>query len=204
MVLYHFPTSPFSRRVRIAAGLKGLPLELRDARNDPAHREASDRLNPMHTTPVLVDQHTVLTQTSTILQYLDVHHPEPPLFPTGERRIATAEWIAAADNVITTLVDLGLRYSAVHDAPRFPAVRDELGARAQRTLDALARSISASKEWQAGEHAVFTFVVWYSNMPSRVAVYPPSQKMLDVGLKLPSELVAWADQHRERPEVKAL
>jgi glutathione S-transferase len=204
MILYHFPTSPFARRVRIAMAQKGVVAELRDARNDPAHRAESNRLNPMHTTPVLVDGSNVLTQTSTILHHLDVHHPTPRLFPSDERSIATAEWIAAADNVITTLVDLGLRYAGVHDAPRFPAVREELGGRAQRTLEALATSIADSKYWQAGEHAVFTLVVWISSLPARAAVYPPAVKMLEVGLQLPPALVAWADQHRERPEVLAL
>ncbi len=38
MALYHFPTCPFCIRARRAMRRLGIRVELRDARNDPAHR----------------------------------------------------------------------------------------------------------------------------------------------------------------------
>jgi glutathione S-transferase len=204
MQLYHFPSSPFARRVRLALALKGLTAELRDSRADPACRQESDRLNPMRTVPVLVDGERVITQSTAMLHYLDAKHPTPPLFPTGDALVSTVQWMADVDDMLATLVALSVRFSALHDAPKFPPVRAELGGRVQGTIDRLARSIASSRNWQAGEHAVFTFLAWMEGLPARAAQFPTAQKVLEVGIVLPPALIAWADQHRQRPEVLAL
>jgi glutaredoxin len=40
LALYHFPTCPFCLRTRREIHRLALPIELRDARNDPGHRAA--------------------------------------------------------------------------------------------------------------------------------------------------------------------
>jgi glutathione S-transferase len=200
MILYQFPNSPFARRVRVALALKGLSAELRDTRNDATHREASHRLNPMKTVPVLVDGDRVITQSAAMIHYLDEKHPTPPLWPTGPARAVTAEWISQIDSVITIVVDLTMRYTNLRDSAEFPAARREMVDRAQRTLDALA-AIAQSKDWYAGEQAMYTFIAWWETLPGRTATFPPAQRMLDLGLVIPPALTRWADQHRQRPEV---
>src|SRR6185295_14845026 len=81
MILYHFPTSPFARRVRLALSMKGLSAELRDARTNPEHAGELRRLNPAHTVPVLVDDDHVVTDSMAICHYLDRKFPDPPLWP---------------------------------------------------------------------------------------------------------------------------
>ena len=83
MILYHFPTSPFARRVRLALAHKKLSAELRDARAVPEHRAEVNRLNPLHTVPVLVDEGTVVVDSTAICHYLERKFPDPPLWPAG-------------------------------------------------------------------------------------------------------------------------
>ena len=54
--LFHFPTSPFARRVRLALAHKGLTTELCDVRAHPEFLEESRRLSPLKTIPVLVEE----------------------------------------------------------------------------------------------------------------------------------------------------
>jgi glutathione S-transferase len=203
MILYHFPMSPFARRVRVAMSLKGLTAELRDARSNPTHKEEMLQLNPMHTVPVLVDGDRVITQSAAILHYLDEKQPAPALWPTGAARAHTAETIAKVDDIITVFVELGLRYAALHNAPEFAAVRDVMRDRAQRTYESLG-SVASSKDWHVGEQALYLLVTWLEGLPARAAAFPLAQRMLDLGMKTPPELTQWADQHRQRPEVLAL
>src|SRR4051812_21996443 len=143
MILYHFPPSPFSRRVRLALALKGLSAELRDARSVPAHRDELHRLNPLHTVPVLVDEERVIVDSYAICQYLDRKVESPPLWPAGVAGAEACELEAVTESVIALLRDLGMHYYALHRDPNFAAVREEMVGRAQRALDLLARRVSA-------------------------------------------------------------
>ena len=82
--LYHFPTSVFSRRARLALAHKELDHELRDARADEAHLKEARRLSPQATMPVLVDEGRALGDSTAIATYLDLAYPDrPALFPKG-------------------------------------------------------------------------------------------------------------------------
>jgi maleylacetoacetate isomerase len=82
-VLYDYFRSSASYRVRIALNLKGIDYEQRPvslvhgAQNDPGYRT----LNPQGFVPMLeIDGHR-LTQSLSIIVYLDQTHPDPPLMP---------------------------------------------------------------------------------------------------------------------------
>ena len=82
-VLYDYFRSSASYRVRIALNLKGIDYEQRPvslingAQNDPAYKE----LNPQGLVPMLeIDGHR-LTQSLSIMVYLDQVYPDPPLMP---------------------------------------------------------------------------------------------------------------------------
>lgn len=82
-VLYDYFRSSASYRVRIALNLKGLDYEQRPislingAQNDPAYKA----LNPQGLVPMLeIDGHR-LTQSLSIMVYLDQVYPDPPLMP---------------------------------------------------------------------------------------------------------------------------
>jgi len=82
-VLYDYFRSSASYRVRIALNLKGIdykhrPVSLVDgAQNDPEYKT----LNPQGLVPMLeIDGHC-LTQSLSIMVYLDQVYPDPPLMP---------------------------------------------------------------------------------------------------------------------------
>lgn len=213
MILYHFPTSPFARRVRLTLALKGLAAELRDARAEPAHRAEVQRLNPLHTVPVLVDAERVVVDSNAICQYLDRKVPEPPLWPAGMAGAAAFELQALSDAAIQLLSDLGMRYAPLHGDPNFPLVREQFVGRAQRSLEVLARRVSdgfkstgplCGDTWGAADMAVYTLVTWLEGLPMRAATFAPARSVVALGWTLPEALSRWADQHRSRADVLAL
>lgn len=212
MILYHFPNSPFARRVRLALAHKGLTASLRDARADARYQSELQDLNPLHTVPVLVDGERVVVDSAAICHYLDRKVPSPPLWPAGLAGADAFELTALTDGVITTLIDLGLRYYPLHADPNFPAVREQLLARAQRALDlvarrALARGVGVplcGEQWSAADIAVLTTVMWLEGLPARASTFPPAKQILGLGWTLPPALSAWADPHRSREDVVAL
>ncbi|MET0287765.1 MAG: glutathione S-transferase family protein [Polyangiales bacterium] len=204
MILYHWPTSPYARRVRLALALKGLTAELRDVRANPAYGEELRALNPLHTVPALVDDGEVVLDSGVIAQYLERKQPAPPLWPEGLAGAAAFQRIALVDGVITTLVDLGLRFEPLRDHARYPEVLANLLGRAQRALDRLADDLVTHTPWGAADIALFTMVVWLETMPIRAVTFPPAQRMMELGWTLPIALRTWADPHRSRADVLAL
>lgn len=212
MILYHFPTSPFARRIRLVLALKGLSAELRDARAIPEHRVEVNRLNPMHTVPVLVDDGEVVFDSSAICHYLERKQPQPPLWPAGMAGARAFQLIALVDAATNTLSDCGMRYYALHGDPSFGAVRDMMVGRAQRALDALATAVEkrgsgqplCGEAWSGADIAVYCLVTWLEGLPARAQHFPPAGQVVALGWSLPIALSAWADQHRSRPDVLAL
>jgi glutathione S-transferase len=213
MILYHFTTSPFARRVRLVLAHKGLGAELRDARANPEHASELRRLNPVHTVPVLVDGDRVVTDSAAICQYLDRKIPEPPLWPSGIDGAAALELVTIADGVIRTLADLGMRYAAFHDHPSFAEVRDVyVAGRVQRSLDRLAKEASERMDaaglvgdrWSGADIAVCTLAMWLDGLAARAATFPPAGKVVALGWRLPEELRAWTAARKARPDVQAL
>ncbi|NVJ96351.1 MAG: glutathione S-transferase family protein [Marivivens sp.] len=79
-VLYHFPLSPFSRKVRLCLGEKKVEVKLVEERyweQDPEFR----RRNPAGKVPVLKMGNKMLTESMAICEYLEDIFPEPALMP---------------------------------------------------------------------------------------------------------------------------
>ncbi|HLW25996.1 MAG TPA: maleylacetoacetate isomerase [Steroidobacteraceae bacterium] len=85
MILYDYPLSSASYRVRIGLALKGIVVSVVSKRLRENEHQAGDylALNPQGFVPALAldDQVTVLTQSLAILEYLEEMHPEPALLP---------------------------------------------------------------------------------------------------------------------------
>ena len=79
MILYHFSTSPFARRVRLVLAHKGVSAELRDPRTHPEYVPEVQALSPMHTVPVLVDGERTIVDSTAIVHYVDRKWPQPPV-----------------------------------------------------------------------------------------------------------------------------
>ncbi|EAR52864.1 glutathione S-transferase family protein [Oceanicola granulosus HTCC2516] len=78
--LYHYPLSPFSRKVRLTLAEKKLEVELVEERyweKDPEFL----RRNPAGRVPILKYGNRLLAESNAICEYLEELHPTPPLLP---------------------------------------------------------------------------------------------------------------------------
>lgn len=212
MILYHFPHSPFARRVRLALAHKSLSAELRDARAVAEHRAELQRLNPLHTAPVLVDEERVIVDSTAILHYLERKFPDPPLWPLGMSGAEAFEIMALCDAVSNILSDCGMRYFPASSSEHFPAVRETMVGRAARALAALEARVAGVGDsgalcggaWSAADIALYCLVTWLEGLPARAAGFAPAAQVVSLGWSLPPALSRWADRHRQRADVVAL
>ena len=81
-VLYHYPLSPFSRKVRLVLAEKRIEVKLVE---EPYWERSPDllRRNPAGKVPVLRLGTRTLTESLPICEYLEETHPTPPLLPKG-------------------------------------------------------------------------------------------------------------------------
>lgn len=93
MILYCMPLSSYSASIRIACALKRLMPELR-LPPDGSYRSAAYRaIVPLGTIPALVDGEFVLSESATIVEYLDERFPQPSLLPGTARERARARYL---------------------------------------------------------------------------------------------------------------
>jgi glutathione S-transferase len=100
MKLYTSPTSPYSRKVRVALNEKKIECEFIDE-NPYIPETAVPHFNPLGKIPVLVlDDGTALYDSRVIVEYLDTVSPVSRLIPEPSRqRIAVRRWEALADGI---------------------------------------------------------------------------------------------------------
>ena len=89
--LYYHPLSTYARRVRIAIQEKSVPVDLVEVdMSKRAHRAPEYlALNPYGRVPTLEEDGFVLYESTAILEYLELTHPEPPLVPKDPQGRAT-------------------------------------------------------------------------------------------------------------------
>lgn len=78
--LYHYPLSPYSRKVRLCLAEKRIEVELIEERyweRDPDFL----RRNPAGKVPVLRMDNRILSESQAICEYLEEIEPSPPLLP---------------------------------------------------------------------------------------------------------------------------
>ncbi|NDV02908.1 FtsZ-binding protein FzlA [Pseudoroseicyclus tamaricis] len=78
--LYHYPLSPFSRKVRLVLAEKRIEVELVEERYWEKEAEFLRR-NPAGKVPVLRLGSRMMSESTAICEYLDETHPEPLLMP---------------------------------------------------------------------------------------------------------------------------
>ena len=94
-LLYHLWLSPFSRKVRIVLGEKGIDVSLK-VEKVWERREEYLALNPTGEVPVMIeDDGMVLADSTAIVEYLDEKHSDPPLLGRSpEMRAETRRLVA--------------------------------------------------------------------------------------------------------------
>ena len=82
LTLYWGSGSPCSWRVLLALEHKGLPYESQQLHFDKQEQQSPQmlKLNPRGRVPVLKDGDYVVFESLAVLYYLDLMHPQPPLF----------------------------------------------------------------------------------------------------------------------------
>ena len=96
--LYHYPLSPFSRKVRLTLAEKKIEVELVE---EKYWEQDTDflRRNPAGKVPILKMGNRTLSDSAAICEYLDEIHPEPALMPkTPEGRFEVRRLVAWFDD----------------------------------------------------------------------------------------------------------
>ncbi|HEX7438615.1 MAG TPA: glutathione S-transferase N-terminal domain-containing protein, partial [Caldimonas sp.] len=90
MKLYSSPISSNARKVRLAASMLGIPLELVNIDLGKGAQRTPEFLaiNPMGRVPVLEDGDFVLTESAAIMAYLADAKPDSPLYPRDPKQRA--------------------------------------------------------------------------------------------------------------------
>ena len=112
--LYHFPLSPFSRKVRLVLAEKKIEVELVEERY---WEERADfmRLNPGGQVPVLRTDKLTLSDSTAICEYLEEKNPTPPLMPSSpEGRYEVRRLVAWFDDKFHQEVTTKLLYERVN------------------------------------------------------------------------------------------
>ena len=133
MKLYAHPFSSYCQKALIALYENDIPFELRFL-EDPGVMDDLVALWPMRRFPVLVDDGRVIPEATTIIEYLQVHHPGPvALIPSDP---AAAVEVRMMDRIFDNYVSTP-QQKAVFDAIRPEgATRDPYGvAEAMTMLD---------------------------------------------------------------------
>jgi glutathione S-transferase len=196
--LYDYPDCPFCQKVRVVLAEKDLeydtyPVDLRaGAQRTPEFL----KLNPYGKVPVLIDEETVVYDSTIINEYLEDEYPIPRLLPDDSAGRAKARlledycdtsFIPSADFVMLQFT----KPEAERDQERLKRYQLEV----QRGLARL-EGLLEGKEYLVGSFSLadIAFV-------PRVLILPQLGVEIDVRLR---NVTAWIDRLRERPSVQRL
>ncbi len=112
--LYHFPLSPYCRKVRLTLAEKKLEVELVEERYWEQSAEFLRR-NPAGKVPVLKIDTRMLSESQAICEYLEEAYPSPPLMPRDtDTRYEVRRLCAWFDDKFHSEVTSKLLYERVH------------------------------------------------------------------------------------------
>ena len=149
MKLYAHPFSSYSQKALIALYENAVPFEYRNL-EEPAATTELAALSPLKRFPVLVDGDRAILESSTIIEYLQIHRPGPVrLIPDGDAGIEVRMLDRIFDNYVMTSMQ-----KIVLDQLRPEPDRDAYGVtEARGVLDRIYAWLDArlaDREWVAG------------------------------------------------------
>jgi len=105
MILYDSPDCPYGMKVRIVLAEKELDYEGVNVDLKAGQQRQGDflKLNPFGKVPVLVDDETVIYDSTIINEYLNDEYPAPPLLPEDSAERARARVLEDYADVAFTL-----------------------------------------------------------------------------------------------------
>ena len=150
LALYGHPFSSYTWKAQIALHANDTPYELRVVDpEDPDHGAfLHDNAGPWGKFPVLRDRGAVIFESTSIIEYLDRHHPGPARLIPADPDAALAE--RTLDRVFDNYV-MEPMSAVVAEHIRAPGAAD--AARCDEARDKLARSYAWLEQWLAGRDA---------------------------------------------------
>jgi glutathione S-transferase len=199
MKLYYSPLSVYSAKPRIAMLEKGIAHETRLVNWTPAtgwiKPDELPKLNPKAQIPVLVDDETVVPDSTIINEYLEERYPRTPLFPSGAAERARCRVLEdvgdalLAANLGTLVREVFLKPDlSTRDAAAVAQVKGEL-ARQYERLDRELRN----RDYLCGDFSVADIACFSPINIGSLMEGAPSPELGNV--------VAWLDRVRKRPSV---
>jgi glutathione S-transferase len=148
MKLYYTPTSPFVRKVLVAAHELGVAGGIETVTLRPTPTKASPELssvNPLSKIPALVtDDGTTLFDSRVICEYLDTLHDGPKLVPpSGPRRFHVLRTQALADGILDAAILVFYERTQRPENLHWDAWLEGQAEKARQGLDALAGDVRA-------------------------------------------------------------
>lgn len=146
------PFSSYSWKVQIALYENETPFDYRVLSPDqPENGAVLGRHAPTGKFPLLVDGKTAVSEASTIIEYLQLHHPGPVrLIPEGDAGLEVRMLDRIFDNYVMASMQ-----KPVSDALRPEGSKDPFGvAEAMKTLDTIYAWLDtrlAGRAWAAGD-----------------------------------------------------
>jgi len=158
MKLYDFLPCPFGQKVRIILAEKGLSYDLIQVDLTQGEQRRPDflRLNPFGRVPVLVDEDTIIYDSTIIAEYLEDEYPEPPLLPAIDASALRARariWEDFADTSFTPQVGQLMAEMSKPESERDPARLQRLQRSVERVLDFLNHELQG-QEFLASQFSV--------------------------------------------------
>ncbi|SRR5579883_1715874 len=200
MKLYDFLPCPFGQKVRIILAEKALSYELMpvDIAQGDQRRPEFLRLNPFGRVPILVDEDTVVYDSTIIAEYLEDEYPEPPLLPpvgSSALRARARVWEDFADTSFTPQVGQLMAELTKPEAERDPNRMQRLQQSIERVLVYLNHELQG-QEYLAGQFSV-----------ADIAFVPRLVVLRDLGIEAGQNrpnVESWMARMIERPSIQNL
>jgi glutathione S-transferase len=198
MKLYDYPQCPFGQKVRIVLAEKDLSYEMVfvDLRKGEQRRPEFLKMNPFGKVPVLVDDDTIVYDSTIINEYLEDEYPHPALLPEDSGLRAKARMLEDYADLAFTL-PVGVLMAEVRkpegerDMERVRRAREEV----ERALTHLNACLGE------GPYLVGEFSI------ADAAFAPRLMVLQAVGVELKPEwdpLRRWIERLAQRPSIRAL
>lgn len=194
MTIYDYPGCPFGRKVRIVLAEKELSFDSVqvDLAKGQQRSDEFRRLNPFGKVPVLVDESSVVYESTIINEYLNDEYPHPPeLLPEDSGERARIRLLVDFADRAFTLPVMALEKdgkAAEKDEARTQAAREAVG----KALQMLERELSG-REYLGAEFSL-----------ADVAFAPALLMLPQVGINIEASLVnvhAWKARLLARPSI---
>jgi glutathione S-transferase len=154
------PLSTNVERVALALAFKGIEVEWVEV--DPDDRTPVREISGQELVPVLVaEDGEVVADSTRVLEWLEAHHPDPPLYPRDPARRAEVEVFLDWFNRVWKRPANELE-AVLSDAEPDPTAAEELGREITGSLDLFERLLAGRDylmgEFSAADCAAFPFL----------------------------------------------